>query len=91
MNNLKAIAIYLPQFHPVPENDLWWGKGFPEWREAVNARKRHNGHCQSPPGQFVFINAWNEWAEGNHLEPDLRWGTQYLQQTLRALERDGGS
>ena len=43
------------------------------------------------PEQFVFINAWNEWAEGNHLEPDLRWGTQYLEQTLRALESDGGN
>lgn len=34
---------------------------------------------------LLFINAWNEWAEGNHLEPDIKWGNQYLQKTKEVI------
>ena len=34
---------------------------------------------------FIFINAWNEWAEGNHLEPDQRWGLKFLEETKKIL------
>lgn len=38
---------------------------------------------------FIFINAWNEWAEGNHLEPDQKWGFRYLEETRKALDDSG--
>ena len=89
--NYKRYPAVFPMWDNSPRRKAEAGIVHQSTPELYGRWLKHVVEKFTPYGEdenFIFINAWNEWAEGNHIEPCRRWGRQYLEATAAVLKSD---